>query len=226
MSYLIKEMFATLQGEGQNVGTPALFIRFSACNLWSGLDEDRQRDAERKGAKCPLFCDTDFRKGRSMTVSELVFEASLELERAGMYTPPLVVLTGGEPFLQIDQRLVQALRNRWGLDTVLAVETNGTVKPQAGVELDWICVSPKTEPGRIVVREGNELKVVVPAYDPKDYEALGEGFDHLFVSPEAQTLTVGRSLLRQDSTARAVKFCLQNPRWRLSLQTHKITGIP
>lgn len=225
MSYGIKEIFYTLQGEGVHAGTPAAFVRFAGCNLWSGRDVDRQRDAARHGARCPVFCDTDFVAGEALSAAEIVARA---YALAGD-SLPLVVFTGGEPFLQLDAALVGAFRMAFAR-AVLAVETNGAVEPRVTIGtiggVDWVCVSPKTADSRVLVRRANELKVVVPAYTPHDYADLAAGFDHLFVSPEAVPTAVGVSVLASEHMRAAVAWVLANPRWRLSLQTHKVLGIP
>lgn len=219
MTYSIKEVFYTLQGEGYHAGTPALFIRFSGCNLWSGRQGHRERDAVRNDAECPRWCDTDFADGERMTVDALLGVAMGEAPE----DVPLIVLTGGEPYLQIDEPLLDALRTAFD-NAIIAVETNGTVEPKA--EVDWICVSPKVPIDRLKIREGDELKVVFPGYDPTYYaELAGLGFDHHFVSPEASTHAVGDSLISADNTARTIAFVQANPTWRLSLQSHKILGV-
>jgi len=229
VTYRVKEVFATLQGEGLHAGRASVFLRFAGCNLWNGLDKDRARDAERNGAKCPVFCDTDFVGGDTLTAAEVADRVVLAAQDAGMDPPPLIVITGGEPFLQIDRELIQALRGAYP-DAILAVETNGTVAPKVphGVRegVDHVCVSPKTPPDRIVIRRGTELKVVVPSYNPQEYAEITAGFDHLFVSPEAVPHAVGVSVLNVDNIRRAAAYCQAFPEWRLSLQTHKITGVP
>ncbi|MCP4496380.1 MAG: hypothetical protein GY825_06340 [Phycisphaeraceae bacterium] len=143
-------------------------------------------------------------------------------------TPPrdtLVVFTGGEPLLQLDAPLVDAIRARhpgWRV----AVETNGTIAPKDGVKVDWICMSPKVPPERLLITTGQEIKVVYPAYNPQAYAAIADGFEHCYVSPEAVALDVGHSLTDATAMEAAAAFCLHNPRWRLSLQTHKLTGLP
>lgn len=227
MSYRVKEVFATIQGEGRNAGTAAVFVRFAGCNLWNGQHEDRARDAERNEAKCPNWCDTDFVGGDTNSAEELAARVSAAAELAGMGTPPLIVFTGGEPLLQLDVALLERFP-----DSQLAIETNGTVEPTGElidvVELlDWICVSPKVEPDRIRLRHGNEIKVVFPAYDPLAYESLAAGFAHWYVSPLATPLArPGLSLLDQDAMQAAAEFVRRHPRWRLSVQAHKLVGIP
>lgn len=211
MSYSVKEIFYTLQGEGGQAGRPAVFCRFTGCNLWSGREQDRAT------ATC-RFCDTDFvgtdgtRGGRYANASELA-DAIDTCWGGGSSVRRFAVLTGGEPLLQVDRELVDALHLR-SFD--IAVETNGTVAPPNG--LDWVCVSPKAGT-ELVVRRGNELKLVYPQLGaaPEAYADLS--FDHFFIQPMD-----GPD--RAANTQQAIQYCLQNPRWRLSLQTHKLLGIP
>lgn len=212
MGYSVKEVFFTLQGEGANTGRAAVFLRFAGCNLWSGRAEDRE--TERGG--CARWCDTDF-VGTDGSGGG-VFAEPVELARrvaetwGGGPNHRFVVCTGGEPLLQLDVPLVNALRSE-GFE--VAVETNGTLPVPHGV--DWVCVSPKLG-GELSVRLGNELKLVVPqvGLDPRAYESLD--FQHFLIQPMDGPE-------RELHTAAAVRFCLENPRWRLSLQTHKYLGI-
>jgi 7-carboxy-7-deazaguanine synthase (Cx14CxxC type) len=211
MSYAVKEIFYTLQGEGANTGRPAVFCRFAGCNLWSGREHDRA------GAQC-RFCDTDFvgtdGPGGGKFADAAALAAAIRATwPEGLGAPPFVVCTGGEPLLQLDRALVEALH---GAGCVIAVETNGTCPPPEG--LDWICVSPKAGAALAIIA-GDELKLVVPqdGLDPRAFEGLA--FDHFLVQPMD-----GPELAR--NTALAVRFCLEHPRWRLSLQTHKLIGIP
>lgn len=210
MSYSVKEIFYTLQGEGINAGRPAVFCRFAGCNLWSG------READRASAVCQ-FCDTDFvgtdgTLGGKYAVPEALAARIEACWPAAGRGRRLVVLTGGEPLLQVDAPLVEALHAR-GFE--IAVETNGSIEPPAG--LDWICVSPKAG-APLNLRHGNELKVVVPQ-PGLDLAALAElKFDHLLVQPMD-----GPFRLR--NTQLAIEHCLADPRWRLSVQTHKTIGI-
>ena len=213
MSYSVKELFYTLQGEGANTGRPAVFCRFSGCNLWTGRDEDRHR------AICQ-FCDTDFvgtdgpGGGRFASSDELA-EA---VQRAWPAAPssrihPLVVCTGGEPLLQLDEPLIDALHVR-GFE--VAVETNGTRPAPPG--LDWICMSPKAH-APLVLRAGHELKLVFPQQggEPERFACLD--FQHFFLQPMDGPE-------RECNTRLALRYCLEHPQWRLSLQTHKLLGIP
>jgi 7-carboxy-7-deazaguanine synthase len=209
VSYSVKEIFYTLQGEGGNAGRPAVFCRFAGCNLWSGREEDRAQ------AICQ-FCDTDFvgtngeGGGKFETASNLA--SAIAMCWAAGETRRFVVLTGGEPMLQVDQELVDELHRR-GFE--VAIETNGTLPvPRA---IDWICVSPKAGT-RLEVTTGNELKVVYPqsGADPAEYADLL--FEHFFLQPKD-------SPQRDENTRLAIDYCLSHPKWRLSLQAHKVLGL-
>ncbi|MAG70093.1 MAG: 7-carboxy-7-deazaguanine synthase [Acidobacteria bacterium] len=210
MTYLVKEIFFTLQGEGANAGRPAVFCRFTGCNLWTGREEHRS------GAICQ-FCDTDFvgtdgpgggRFGTAEDLAHAIGEAWPDPA-----TDPFVVCTGGEPLLQMDEELVGALKER---SIEIAIETNGTLSPPDG--LDWICVSPKGG-ADWVLREGNELKVVYPQDGAAPALFEDWEFEHFLIQP----MDGPEQLL---NTKKSVEYCLSNPRWRLSLQTHKFLGIP
>ncbi len=208
--YQVKEIFYTLQGEGMNAGRPAVFCRFAGCNLWSGHEKDRA------SAVC-RFCDTDFvgtngtNGGRYASANALA-EAIEREWPAGEGARRFAVLTGGEPALQVDAEFVAALHAR---DFLVAIETNGTLELPAGI--DWVCVSPKAE-AALKVKKGNELKLVYPqaGASPSDYEVLS--FEHFLLQPMD-----GPNL--KAHTERAVAYCLEHPKWRLSLQTHKFLGI-
>jgi 7-carboxy-7-deazaguanine synthase len=209
VSYAVKEIFLTLQGEGAHAGRAAVFCRFSGCNLWSGREEDRER------AIC-RFCDTDF-VGTDGTLGGRYGSADQLADAvATQWTGPNVnryaVLTGGEPLLQLDAPLIDALHAR---GFAIGVETNGTLDPPAGV--DWICVSPKAGTD-LVLRKGHELKLVYPqaGASPEDFEGLA--FERFSLQP----MDGPDAAL---NTARAIDYCLHHPQWRLSLQTHKILGI-
>ena len=211
MAYSIKEIFYTLQGEGAQTGRPAVFCRFAGCNLWSG------READRATAVC-TFCDTDFVDTDGPGGGRFASAAALASAVANAWPGdaggvPFVVCTGGEPLLQLDESLVRALHAR-GLE--IAVETNGTRVPPPG--LDWICVSPKAG-AQLVLRQGDELKLVYPqsGAEPERFEALE--FRHFFLQPMDGPA-------REANTEAALRYCLAHPRWRLSLQTHKLLGIP
>lgn len=208
-SYKIKECFYTLQGEGAQAGRPAVFLRFTGCNLWSGREEDRHT------AVC-RFCDTDF--------------IGTDGENGGHYTQvqcgelvqglwpgggrPYVVCTGGEPLLQLDEPLIAELKGR-GFE--VAVETNGTIAIPSGI--DWVCVSPKAN-AELVVRQGDELKLVYPQPEaqaqPEQFTQLT--FTHFYLQPKDEA--------EQNHTPATVAYCLKNPQWKISLQTHKIMAIP
>jgi 7-carboxy-7-deazaguanine synthase len=211
MSYSVKELFYSLQGEGANAGRPAVFCRFAGCNLWSGREEDRA------SATC-RFCDTDFvgtdgaGGGRFGTAAELAAAVAATWRGQGGGRK-LVVCTGGEPLLQMDETFVTALHD---VGFEIAVETNGTQAAPSGI--DWICVSPKAG-ADWVLRSGDELKLVYPqdGIDPASLE--GMSFEHFFLQPMD-------GADRARNTQLAIAYCLAHPRWRLSLQTHKVVGIP
>ena len=211
MSYAVKEIFLTLQGEGAHAGRAAVFCRFSGCNLWSGREQDRA------SATC-RFCDTDFvgadgtLGGRYGSATELA--DTIAAQWIGAHANRYVVLTGGEPLLQVDSALVDALHAR---GFAIGVETNGTIVPPDG--MDWICVSPKAG-AELAVRHGHELKLVYPqaeaAAAPENFTGLA--FERFSLQPMD-----GPDVA--ENTARAVEYCLAHPQWRLSLQTHKTLGI-
>lgn len=207
--YAIKEIFYSLQGEGANAGTPAVFCRFAGCNLWSG------READRAGAVCD-FCDTDFvgtdgmGGGKFASAADLADAVAREWPSGASHR--FVVCTGGEPLLQLDAAAVEALHER---GFRVAIETNGTIAPPEGI--DWICVSPKAA-APLALQGGHELKLVYPQplAQPERFESLP--FDHFFLQPMD-----GPD--REANTRGAIDYCLAHPRWRLSLQSHKIVGI-
>ena len=210
MVYSVKEIFYTLQGEGGQAGKPAVFCRFAGCNLWTGLERDRA------SAICQ-FCDTDFvgtdgvGGGKFKTAEDLA--AAVKTEWTGNGGKPLVVCTGGEPLLQLDTALIEAFHAA-GFE--IAVESNGTIEPPEGI--DWLCISPKIG-SELVVTSGTELKLVYPQEggEPHKFEHLD--FDHFFLQPmDSPTLAA--------NTAAAVDYCKTNPKWRLSVQTHKAIDIP
>jgi 7-carboxy-7-deazaguanine synthase len=224
MAYAVKEIFYTLQGEGAQTGRPAVFCRFAGCNLWTG------READRADAVCQ-FCDTDFvgtdgpGGGKFSDAESLATAAAAawpgefagagddQVSATGRRAHRLVVCTGGEPLLQLDSDLVEALHLK-GFE--IAVETNGTEAPPPG--LDWICVSPKAG-AELVLRAGDELKLVFPqeGAEPERFRHLS--FRHFFLQPmDGQH--------RERNTRLALDYCLRHPEWRLSLQTHKMLGIP
>ncbi|MCG2584742.1 7-carboxy-7-deazaguanine synthase [Massilia sp. TS11] len=211
MTYSVKEIFYTLQGEGAQAGRPAVFCRFSGCNLWTGREQDRA------SAVCQ-FCDTDFvgtdgEGGGKFSTPEALAAAVDAHWPAAFQHRKYVVCTGGEPLLQLDAALIAALHAR-GFE--IAIETNGSLPVPAGV--DWVCVSPKMG-APLVVERGNELKVVIPQFgqDLAAYEALD--FQHHYLQPMD-------GLLKEQNTRLAIETCKRRPQWKLSLQTHKLLQIP
>jgi 7-carboxy-7-deazaguanine synthase len=215
MSYSVKEIYYTLQGEGAYAGRPAVFCRFSGCNLWTGREEDRHK------AICQ-FCDTDFIGANGPQGG--VYQSAGDLSNAiddcwpsngvgGWSGNKLVVCTGGEPLLQLDSDLVEVLH---ALSFTVAIETNGTKLPPPGV--DWVCVSPKAN-AQLVLTSGDELKLVYPqsGVDPASYANLD--FQRFFLQPMDGPC-------QAENTRLAAKYCLEHPRWELSLQTHKLIGLP
>lgn len=209
LTYTVKEIFKTLQGEGALAGRVAVFCRFAGCNLWSGREDDR-------AAAICRFCDTDFvgvdgtSGGKYRNAGELVSTISAEwgLGRERRF----VVLTGGEPLLQVDEGLITEL-HRNGFE--IAVETNGTINPPPGI--DWICVSPKSSAG-LKVKAGHELKLVYPQTDALPEQFARLDFKHFSLQPMDGSA-------REANTASAIAYCLEHPRWSLSVQTHKQVGI-
>ncbi|MGI9234313.1 MAG: 7-carboxy-7-deazaguanine synthase [Woeseiaceae bacterium] len=213
MTYSVKEIYYTLQGEGAQTGRPAVFLRFAGCNLWSG------REMHRAESVC-RFCDTEFvgtdgpGGGKFETANALATAVRQAWPAGGDRDLPYVVCTGGEPLLQLDTLAIDALH---GAGFEVGVESNGTLEAPAGI--DWLCVSPKGRAG-VVQRTGNELKLVFPQVEeeaqPEMFSDLQ--FDHYFLQPLD-------SPERDNNTQKAIAYCLSNPRWKLSLQTHKIIGI-
>jgi 7-carboxy-7-deazaguanine synthase (Cx14CxxC type) len=209
MPYAVKEIFLTLQGEGAQAGRAAVFCRFAGCNLWSGREQDRN------SAQCQ-FCDTDFvgvdgtRGARYPSAKDLA--GAIEREWGSRRDNRFVVLTGGEPLLQVDEALIEILHDR---GFMIAVETNGTIDPPS--DLDWVCVSPKADT-ELRIRSGHELKLIFPqpAAPPEAYAGLS--FERFSLQP-----MYGPNLA--ENTALAVAYCIRNPQWRLSLQSHKVLGI-
>jgi 7-carboxy-7-deazaguanine synthase (Cx14CxxC type) len=212
MSYAVKEVFYTLQGEGAQAGRAAVFCRFAGCNLWSGREQDRAT------AVCK-FCDTDFADtngpggGKFETADALAAAIQQKWPSNSASGRRFVVCTGGEPLLQLDARLIEALH---ACNFEIAVETNGTIAAPDGI--NWVCVSPKSG-AELVQRSGDELKLVYPqtGFEPEDFGGLS--FRHFFLQPMD-----GPD--RAANTGLALRYCMQHPQWRLSLQTHKILGIP
>jgi 7-carboxy-7-deazaguanine synthase (Cx14CxxC type) len=209
MTYSVKEIFLTVQGEGGQAGRPAVFMRFAGCNLWSGLEHDRDQ------AVC-TFCDTDFVgtdgiNGGKFQTAEALADAAMALWPGG--GSPYIVCTGGEPLLQLDETLIVALH---AVGFEIAVETNGTIKAPAGI--DWICVSPKST-APVVQTSGHELKLVYPQAD-----AMPDQFEHLdFDEFRLQPMD---GVDQAENAQAAYAYCLKHPKWRLSLQTHKWIGAP
>jgi 7-carboxy-7-deazaguanine synthase (Cx14CxxC type) len=214
MSYAVKEIYYTLQGEGARSGRPAVFLRFAGCNLWTGRERDRA------GAVC-RFCDTEFvgtdgpGGGRYASPADLAEAVSRHWPGDALpQARPYVVCTGGEPLLQLDAAAVTALK---GAGFEVAVETNGTLEAPPG--LDWVCVSPKAA-SRLLLRSGNELKLVYPQAEPEARpERFAEfAFDHFFLQPLDDDRLA-------DNTRASIDYCLRHPQWHLSLQSHTILGI-
>lgn len=211
MTYSVREIFYSLQGEGAQSGRPAVFCRFSGCNLWSGRDKDRLT------ALCS-YCDTDFvgtdgENGGKYENSDLLAKCIANLWPDFSATTKYVIFTGGEPLLQLDKMLIDAVH---GYGFEVAIETNGTIAVPEGI--DWICVSPKVGVP-LIQNFGNELKVVIPQVGQNlaDYEHLS--FDHFYLQPMDD-------LKKDQNTALAIKTCLERPKWKLSLQIHKYLQIP
>jgi len=221
--YTVKKIWRTLQGEGAYAGHSAVFVRFVGCNLWSGHDEHRQTDAARSGASCPLWCDTDFTKdgARRYGTKNLV-----DTIRRTAGDIRMVVLTGGEPLLQMDTDLIRGLR----LDNFrIHVETNGTIPWNRSIAPDWITCSPKTPVENVALRTINELKLVVPDYTPTTHGDLvirvlptsdPQGYfrKYLWLQPEDGIRT-------KEATAQAIQLSHDNPEWTVSIQTHKLIGV-
>ncbi|HWD27216.1 MAG TPA: 7-carboxy-7-deazaguanine synthase [Rhizomicrobium sp.] len=235
MTYAVKEMYYTLQGEGAQVGRAAVFLRFAGCNLWTGLERDRA------SAVCQ-FCDTDFVGTDGVGGGKFVDAQALADAVAGKWPDaggkPYVVCTGGEPLLQLDDAAIAALHAK---GFAIGIETNGTQVPPAGI--DWICVSPKAD-AELVLTRGDELKLIYPQARGEPERYAGLGFDHFFLQPldnvdarhgrdpvdarrgrDPVDARHGRDPMRESNTAAAIAYCLDHPQWRLSLQTHKLTGI-
>lgn len=213
MTYSVKEIYYTLQGEGAQTGRPAVFIRFAGCNLWSG------RETHRAESVC-RFCDTDFvgtdgpGGGKFESASDLAEAVRMAWPDHGHQSTPYVVCTGGEPLLQLDASAIAALH---GAGFEVGVESNGTIAAPEGI--DWLCISPKAD-ARVVQIRGNELKLVYPQVEaeaqPEEFVDLQ--FDHFFLQPLD-------SPERETNTQQAIEYCLLNPLWKLSVQTHKLIGI-
>ena len=209
--YAVKELFYTLQGEGVQAGRPAVFCRFAGCNLWSG------READREAAICN-FCDTDFvgtngSGGGKFAEADELARACRAAWRGNSGTPPFVVLPGGEPMLQVDENLIAALHDA-GFE--IAIETNGTLPVPRSI--DWICVSPKGG-APLVQRSGDELKLVYPQFELAPVEVEDLNFTHFLLQP------MDEGACTPANVRAATDYCLAHPKWRLSLQTHKLLGL-
>jgi 7-carboxy-7-deazaguanine synthase len=210
MTYTVKEIFYTLQGEGANTGRPAVFCRFAGCNLWSGKESDRDR------AICK-FCDTDFIWDSSVDIGKFTSSENLAKVVADLWPKnalgvPLVVCTGGEPLLQLDAELINAFHAK-GFE--VAVETNGTLKAPKGI--DWLCVSPKANT-TLVITEGEELKLVYPQEGAHPDLYKNYAFNNFYLQPMD-------GIEHKKNTQMVIQYCKANPKWRLSLQVHKVIGI-
>ncbi len=215
VGYAVKELFRTLQGEGANTGRVAVFCRFAGCNLWSGREQDRASGA----GGCSMWCDTDFvgidgEGGNKFASAKALADAAWTIWGHSVHANhrPLIVCTGGEPLLQLDDELVEAFQV---VGFEVAIETNGTIAVPKGV--DWVCVSPK-QGADLVVTSGHELKLVVPqeGFDPADFETME--FAHRFLQPKDGPDAAKALRL-------ALAYCLEHPQWRLGLQSHKFIGI-
>lgn len=211
MTYSVKEMFYTLQGEGINAGRPAVFLRFSGCNLWSGLEKDRA------GAVCS-FCDTDFvgtdgpGGGKFATAKDLAAAVASHWPGDSQLGEPMVVCTGGEPLLQLNAEAVDALHQA---GFYVAVETNGTIKAPDGI--DWLCVSPKST-APLAQTTGHELKLVYPQLTAPPEKFVDLDFDYFLLQPMD-----GPDI--ETNTQKTIEYCLAHPKWRFGLQTHKVIGV-
>ena len=208
--YSVKEIYYTLQGEGFYTGRPSVFLRFTGCNLWSGKEKDRKK------AICD-WCDTDFIGNDGINGGKYLGSEIIKIIKTlwpkKEQSKPYIVFTGGEPLIQLDNELIERVHNA-GFE--IGVETNGTMNPPSGI--DWICVSPKAR-SNFILKKGNELKVVFPQYEfnPLDHENLE--FEHFFIQPMD-------GLNQKENIRKSEDFVLKYPRWKLSIQTHKILGIP
>jgi len=213
MGYAVKEVFYSLQGEGVHSGRPAIFCRLSNCNLWTG------READRPQAICQ-FCDTDFigtdgQNGGRFQSAEDLAQHLHHFWPNHTTQPPFVVLTGGEPLLQVDENLVKALHT---LNFEIAIETNGTKTPPEGI--DWICMSPKAH-APLILDRGDELKLVYPQPDLLPEKVCDLEYTHFFIQP----MDDPNPAIHRKNIKDAIQYCLENPQWQLSLQTHKMLGI-
>ena len=213
MSYSVKEVFYSLQGEGFHSGRPSIFCRMSHCNLWTGREQDRAR------AVCQ-FCDTDFvgtdgQNGGRFADADALTQHLLSFWPADSKQPPFVVMTGGEPLLQVDTKLIESLHRH---QVEVAIETNGTQRAPAGT--DWICVSPKAN-APLILDHGDELKLVYPQPELMPEQVQELDFKHFYLQPMEEP----DAKKTEQNIQEALQYCLQHPQWKLSLQTHKLLGI-
>lgn len=216
--YSLVNVFGTIQGEGALTGTPATFIRLGGCNMWSGVEQHRERDARRNGAECPRWCDTDFRPRAQLTASQIADEVAKHGDR------PLIVITGGEPLLQVDDALIMVLRE---FRARVQIETNGTVLPRftPWARL-WITLSPKLPREKTMLREADELKLVYPAHDPAPWASFPVRAGR-FLSPQnIPPNPHSPEWRRGDHEQQAIAYVQANPDWRLTFQSHKMLGVP
>ncbi len=216
--YSVAEIFATIQGEGSNTGRRAVFVRLAGCNIWTGRERDRDRDAGKNSARCARFCDTDFGPRFKYSAEELSHQiAHVSRECGGGHD--LVVFTGGEPLLQLNEAAIDAAQQT---ATDVAIETNGTVAipPELRARI-WVTLSPKQPFDKLVQRECDDLKLVWPSYSPHDYADIEA--KHRYLQPEAAPGQLGLPL---EITRRCASLVSKSPGWRLSVQTHKIARLP
>lgn len=240
-SYAISEIFYSLQGEGMHAGTPAVFVRLAGCNLWRNTPETRDADAERHSAKCPQWCDTDFQMTERLTAADIQLRIEAmthDVTRDAKL--PLIVVSGGEPLLQLDLDLMVRL---FAIADHVGIETNGT-QPLPDDFYGWfvdgeltVTCSPKVPPADLRLQHVSELKVVFPEYDPEVYaQHFADSLDsydefplhHLYVQPQAvpELHQIGKSRLHRGTMEQAAAWVMKHPRWKLSLQTHKILELP
>lgn len=231
-TYTVKEIFATIQGEGYHAGKAAVFVRLAGCNMWSGIESKREADANRTLAECPKWCDTDFRGGDHMTARQIADIVA----GCGGGKQRLVVISGGEPLLQVDDELLLAIMGSTG--AMVAIETNGTVAPRFDPMRVWITMSPKVGRHRIMLERADEIKVVVPAYAPDEFADFP--CSHRFVQAMDPSLMRGLvslsgragfhlasgDMARRNYLSDAAEYVMDHPEWRLSVQTHKVVGVP
>jgi organic radical activating enzyme len=231
MTYKVKSIFPTIQGEGFHAGRAAVFVRFAGCNLWSGHDENRHRDSWRNDALCPTWCDTDFVGGDKVSADDIAATVAGHWAGKGAPADRLIVLTGGEPFLQLDDTLLEALKVIAG---TVAIETNGTIALDPSIKaLDpWITMSPKRARAKTALTSCSEIKLVVPGGQSiEDWDDFPAG--HRFVQPCDPTAMLGTvinpdqlNLVKRTTRKNVMDIVRQHPKWRLSLQMHKELGIP